>query len=357
MCESKLLASGAPAFLGLALMAGPAAAETVELTVVAAAPPTVSNVKSMKEVFIPEVDKRLAASGKDYKIEWKEAYGSTLSTFTEVLETVEEGIGHVAVILKTFEESKLPLEQIAYMVPFGDQTPAQMVAIDTEMRKKLPILNQQYLKYKQVFLQSAASPGMDLFTTFKVTSVDDLKGHKIGASGAMGNYLRDTGAVVVTSSMLDSYTSIRNGVYEGYPISVGLAFPYRTYQAAKYRLKVNFGTTATSAISVNEGAWKKLPDFAQAIFREAAFEWSKGIARIDAERDAMYLKKMEKDKVVVTQISPQERRKWAMTMPNIAQEWAEAQEKKGLPGKLVLKTFMDELRSKNIMIARAWDKE
>jgi TRAP-type C4-dicarboxylate transport system substrate-binding protein len=346
----------APAAVGLAL-AAPAQATTVSLTAIAGAPPNVSNVKAMKEVFIPEVNKQLAASGKDYKINWTEAYASSLAKFTEVLEATQEGIGHVAVILKTFEESKLPLEQIAYMVPFGDQTPDQMVAIDTDMRKKLAVLNEQYLKHNQVFLQSAASPGMDLFSTFPVKSVDDLKGHKIGASGAMGNYLRDTGAVVVTSSMLDSYTSIRNGVYEGYPISVGLAFPYRTYQAAKYRTAVNFGTTATSAISVNQDTWKKLPGFAQAIFRDAAFKWAKGIEKIDAERDAMFTKKMAGSGVKVIPLSPKERRKWAMTMPNIAQEWADAQEKKGLPGKLVLKTFMDELRERHIGIARAWDRE
>ena len=357
MFHSKSVLASAPAAMALALMAGTADAASIKITAVAAAPPTVANVKATKETFIPYVNEQLAKSCKDFKIEWKEAYASSLATFNEVFEAVEEGIGQLGMILKTFEESKLPLEQVAYMVPFGGQTPPQMVEIDTSMRKKIPALNGAYAKHNQVFLRSGASPGMDLFTTFPVKSVDDVKGKKIGASGAMGFYLRNTGAVVVNSSMLDSDTSIKNGVYDGYPISVGLAGPYRTYQAAKYRAVINFGTTPTSGLSVNAETWKQLPDFAKKIFEDGAVKWSEAIEKIDAEREVQFIATMKKAGVVMTPIPPAERRKWAMTMPNIAQEWAESQEQKGLPGKLVLKTLMDELRGRKVEIARNWDRE
>ena len=56
-------------------------------------------------------------------------------------------------------------------------------------------------------------------------------------------------------------------------------------------------------------------------------------------------------------LPPEERRKWAKLVPNVAKEWADAQEKKGLPGKAVLKGFMDELRSRGANPPRDWDKE
>ncbi len=345
----------APIAASLAL-AGPAGAETIKLIAVAGAPPTISNVMAVKDVFIPEVNKRLAASGKDFKIEWTQAYSSTLANLNEVFEAIEQNIGQVGVILKNFEESKLPLEQIGYVVPFGDQTVEQAVEIDTDMRKKIPELNAAYAKHNQVMLHSSASDGADMFTTFPMKSIDDLKGHKIGASGAMGQYLRGTGAVVVNSAMMNSYTSIRNGVYEGYPLSVGLSGPFRTYQVAKYRLVVNFGATPTTSLTVNADAWKKLPDFVQKIFQDSAIAWTKGIEKIDDGRQKHFLDVMKKAGVIVTQLSPKERERWAKTLPNLAEEWAEAREKEGLPGKLVLKTYMDELRGRHIYIARQWDK-
>jgi TRAP-type transport system periplasmic protein len=347
----------APAAAAVVLAASPAGAETVKMIAVAGAPPNVSNVKALKEVFIPMVNKRLAASGKDYKIAWTEAYSSTLAKLNEVFEAVEENIGQVGVILKNFEESKLALDQIAYMVPFTDVTPEQAVAIDSDLRAKIPALNQQYAHHNQVFLLSAASAGSDMFTTFPLKGVDGLKGHKIGASGAMGQYLRGTGAVVVNSHMLDSYTSIRNGIYEGYPISVGLVVPFRTYQVTKYHLVVNFGSTPTTSLTVNADAWKKLPDFVQKIFRDSAVDWSEGINKIDEGRYAKFVGILKKAGIKKTVLSQAGRRKWAMMLPNIAEEWAAAREKDGLPGKLVLKTYMDDLRGRHIFVARNWDEK
>ena len=43
--------------------------------------------------------------------------------------------------------------------------------------------------------------------------------------------------------------------------------------------------------------------------------------------------------------------------PPIAMQWAEAQDKKGLPGTPILKAWMDEMRAKNQPVARNWDVE
>jgi TRAP-type transport system periplasmic protein len=343
--------------VALALLVRPAAAETIKITVVAGAPPQVTNVRVTKEKWIPYIDQQLAASGKDFKIEWKEAYGGSLATFTEVFEAVEQNIGQVAVILKNFEESKLPLEQYFYMLPFNRTTIPQMVQIDHEMREKLPQLNQAYLDHNQVFLGSAATESTDIFTTFPLKTVDDLKGHKIGASGAMGHYLRGTGAVVVTSSMLDSYTSIRNGVYQGYPISISLAGAYRTYQAAKYFTDVNFGVTATSALTVNKKTWDSLPDFVKKIFMDATSKWAGWQQEVDTARRADFIKKMKAQGVEFSTLSDSERKRWAHMMPNIAKEWADSLDKKGLPGTLVLTTYVGLLHEHKIDMAREWDKE
>ena len=343
--------------LGVALAATPAGAETIKMTSVAAAPAATTTVKATKEHFIPEVNRRLAASGKDFKIEWTEAYAQTLAKFTEVFETVEENIAQLGIVLKNFEESKLPLEQVFYMVPFSQHTPQQLIEIDAAMREKLPVMNEAYDKYNQVFLVSGITQTTHLFTTFPVKSVADLKGHKIGASGAMGHYLRGTGAVVVNASMADSYTDIRNGLYEGYPINEMLAFPYRTYQAAKHMTRVDFGVVATSALTVNKTAWQKLPQHAQAIFRDVARQWPGWQNDIDTGKLKGIVAKMKKDGVEFNDFSAAERKRWAYTMPNIAKEWAENLEKRGQPGKMVLAAYMDELRARHVETYRAWDKE
>lgn len=337
--------------------AGIAQAKTFKLTVVAAAPPIVTYVKVSKENLIPEINRRLAASGSGHKIEWTQAYSQTLAKFSEVFETVEEGVAHVGLILKNFEPSNLPLEQYASTAPFARHTTTQMITIDRNVRKKVAALNEAYAKHNQVFIQSGANHTMELFTTFPVKTIDDLKGRKLVSSGALGQWLRGTGAVVVSSSMNQSYQNIKNGVYQGYPIGVTLAFAYKTYQAAPYMTKTHFGVTPTSGITVNTDTWKSLPGEVRKIFRDVAQDWPSWQINEDDARYAKFAGIMKKKGVKFADMAPAERKRWAMSMPNIAQEWAERQEKRGLPGRATLTAFMDELRAMKVDVARQWDRE
>lgn len=345
------------AIAGLLTSVGPALGETIRLTVVAAAPPHVTYVKAAKERWIPEINKRLKESGKDFKIEWTEAYSQSLAKFPEVFDAVEEGVAHVGLILKNFEPSKLPLEQFTSIAPFGQFSMAQMIEVDSAMRKKVPALNKAYEKYNQVFLVSGVSASQQFFTTFPVKTVDDLKGRKIGASGAFGQWFQGTGAVVVPSSMANSHTDIRNGVYEGYPMSEILAFAYKTYQVAPYLARVEFGPSNVSGITVNIDTWEKLPDFVKKIFMETAEQYPHWIAENEEANMKKFMGIMLKSGLKVYDMPDAERKRWASMMPNIAQEWADRQEKRGLPGREVLNAFMGELRARNIEIARQWDKE
>jgi TRAP-type transport system periplasmic protein len=345
------------ALAGLLASAGPAFGETLRLTVIGAAPPHVTYVKAAKEKFIPEINRRLKESGKDFRIEWTEAYSQSLAKFPEVFDAIEEGVGHVGLILKNFEPSKLPLEQYTSIAPFGQFTVQKLIEINRAMREKVPALNKQYEKYNQVLIADGISISQQLFTTFPVKSVDDLKGRKIGASGEFGQWFQGTGAVVVSSSMANSHTDIRNGVYDGYPLNELLAFAYKTYQVAPYLTRVSFGPSSVSGITVNIDTWEKFPDYVKKIFIEAGRQYPHWQIEIDEGNFKKFMGIMTKGGLKIADFPDEERRRWAATMPNIAQQWAERQEKRGLPGREVLSTFMNELRARNIKIAREWDKK
>jgi TRAP-type transport system periplasmic protein len=357
MKTTKTITAIALASAALAASTSAADAKTMKMTVVAAAPPIVTYVKVTKLKIIPEINRRLAASGKDFKIEWTQAYAQSLAKFTEVFEAVEENVAQVGLVLKNFEPFKLSLEQYPYVVPFARHTPAQMEIIERNMRKKVPELTSIYLKYDHVYLASGTSPSMHMFTNFPMTKVSDLKGHKIGASGSMGLWLKGTGAVRVNSSMANSFTDIKNGLYDGYPISAVLAFPYQTYRAAKYFTRVNFGVSATSTFTVNKDTWDSMPRHAREIFRDVTKNYAKWQAGIDKAKIAKFIGIMKKKGMQESTLANAERRKWAMNMPNIAKEWSDRLEKKGLPARKVVKAFMDEVRALNVDVARHWDRE
>jgi TRAP-type mannitol/chloroaromatic compound transport system substrate-binding protein len=342
--------------VAVVLAATPLAAQTMKLTVVGAPPPTIAAVGLSKSFFVPEVTKRAAAADPNLKIEWTEAYSQTLAKFTEVLETVEEGVAHIGLLLTNFEEAKLPLEQYAALVPAGPDGP-QMLEIDRRVRSKVPQMGATYLKYNQVALAHSVAASNQMFTKFPLQKVEDLKGRKIGASGTLGHVMRGTGAVIVTANMAQSYTDIANGVYEGYPIGMLQAFPYKTYQAAPYYQKFDFLSTTAGALSVNKKTWDSLPDVVRKAIHDVGSQWGDEYARGEKAAEQQVIAQMEKDGLKVVAVSPAERKRWAMMMPNIAKEWAEGLDKKGLPGSKVLAAYMDELRAAKVPLVREWDKE
>ncbi|MGE3934204.1 MAG: TRAP transporter substrate-binding protein DctP [Rhodospirillaceae bacterium] len=352
-----LLGAALSATAALALCAPAATAQTVKFAIIAPSPINVTPTKVTKEYFVPEVTKRLAASGKGFKIEWNEAYGPQLAKFTEVLENIEEGIAHMGVILRNFEESKLPLEQYPAMIPFGITDSFDMLKVDARVRQRVPEMNKQFDKYNQILLSSSISENMHMFTNFPIKTVDDMKGHKIGSSGTLGHVLRGTGAVLVTAAMTQSYLDIKNGVYEGYTIGEGLAFPYRTFESAQYLTRTYFGVTTVPSLAINKDAWNKLPEHARQIIQEVATEWAQRSVAMDRERlkhdtDAMVAKGLK-----VHDLPTEERQKWAKAMPNVAKEWADNMDKQGLPGAKLLTAYMDEVRASGKPVVRQWDKE
>ena len=322
----------------------------------AAPPPAVTFVGTFKDRVVPAIDRRLAESGKGFKIEWTHAYAFTLAKFNEVFETVEEGIAGAGLILKNFEPSNLPLEAYAVHMPFAGVTRDQLAAIDAKLRKTVPELNQAYDKHNQLFITSGVNDSMHLFTKFPVTRVEDLRNRKLGSSGTFAQWLRGTGAVTVDSSMNQSYTNIKNGVYEGYPIGVILSFVYKTYSAAPYFTRVDFGPTITSGITFNTDIWKKIPAHARQIIREESAKWVGYQNALDAKKRTKFLAIMKQKGVKSSELSAAERGRWASTMPNIAQEWARRLDKRGHPGTRLMKAYMDELRARKIEVARHWDR-
>lgn len=355
--KAATIAAAITTSLAAAAFSGAVQAQTIKLIVAGGPPPTNTPALVTKEFFVPEVSKRLAASGNPFKIEWTEAYSQTLVKYTETLEAVEEGVVHVGVLLKNFEESKLPLEQYVTMIPFGTADAAVQSRIDGKVRARVPEMEATFDKYNQVVLAHAVTESGQLFTKFPLTRVDDLQGKKIGASGALGQLLRGTGAVIVTSNMMTSFTDIKAGVYDGYQISEGLAFTFKTYQAAPYMAKLDFGTPMLASLTVNKKTWASLPPHAQKIFKDVAREWTQQYIASEKAHNKRVVETMKKEGVKFVDISPEERRRWAMKMPNIAREWAQQLDKQGQPGSKLLAAYMEETRAAGVKPVRDWDKE
>jgi TRAP-type transport system periplasmic protein len=338
------------------------AQKTFKLTIASSHPATLPWVGLMSTLFVPEVNKRVAALGKGYSIEWREAYGGQLYKMNATLTSVEQGVTDIGWVFHSLEAAKMPLSQFTTITPFTTDDVRVILAIANEMNEKVPALKAEWDKNNVVFLGASGVDTYHLFTKNPVRSYDDLKGRKLSAPGSIGLWLRGSGAVPVDGSLTSYYTDIQSGVSEGtISISTGI-LPNKIYEVAPYITTVNIGAVYNGGMGMNKDSYNALPPEVQKIFKEVGLMYSKALGETLMQRYEGALKKMvevgasQSTPVVVTPLPPAEREKWVRTMPNLAADWVKSNAGKG-PARDVVKTYMDALREKGVKPARDWDKE
>ncbi|MBU2513864.1 C4-dicarboxylate TRAP transporter substrate-binding protein [bacterium] len=332
------------------------AAKTHKITVVAGHPPIFLWVTLTRDFFIPEVDKRLEEAGSEDKIVWNQAYGGTIAKIGGALEAIESGVADMGFVGTLFEAPKMPLHNVSYMTPFGTSDIFKVVDTVSELQTKIPAFRQEWEKYNQVFLGGTGLDTYGILTNFPAKTVDDIKGHKIAAPGPSANWVKGTGAVAVAGDLTTYYNSIKTGVYDGTLTFMTAASALKLHEVAPYVLIVNFGAQFAGGLSINKDVFDSLSPEAQKIFKEVGREWEVKLAEAQTERLNQSLATMEKNGATITYLSEQERKRWADMLPNVPMDWAQAMEKKRLPGTLTVKAYLDGLRARNTQLPRDWDR-
>lgn len=343
--------------LALVLAAQAVSAKEIKLTAISGHPPVVGSVKHLKGYFIPEVDKRLKARGSKYTIKWTQAYAGSVAKPPAVFEAIEEGLGDIGHVGMLFEAAKAPLETISYVAPFGSSELGKVLDVVDAVEKQVPEMTAAYKKFNQKLLIRVGVDDYHILTTNPVTKIEDLKGRKLGAGGIAASWVRGTGAVPVRGNLTTYYNSVKTGVYDGMVV-FGSAVPgFKYFEVTKNLTKVSFGAMFSTSITMNLARWNDLPKEVQEVFTELLPSYrAKAVGHyVDGGNRAIEVAKAKG--MTIHEMSAEERRRWALSLPNIAKEWAARLDKKGQPGTKTLNTYMDLSRKAGITFARNWDKE
>jgi TRAP-type C4-dicarboxylate transport system substrate-binding protein len=350
-----LLAATAALTLPLAAQAQ----QTINITIAASHPTTIPWVGFMQSVFMPEVDKRLAAGGK-YKVQWKEAFGGQLYKANATLTSVEQGITDIGWVFSYLEPAKMPLSQLSVHTPFTTSDTRIVLGAMNEMIEKVPAFKAEWDKYNLVFLGATGSDTYDLYTKFPVKGIDDLKGRKISAPGILGQWLRGVGATPVDGALTTFYTDIQTGVSDGVVSLATGILPTKIYEVAPYITKVNMGVVFSGGIAINKDTWGKLPPEVQQAMREAGAEYSRRHGEDLVTRHQTAIKMItdngakQNPPVTVTPLPAADRAKWIAQTPDLAAEWIKNNSARGLPAKALLDQYMAAVRARGATPERQW---
>tara|TARA_R110002126_G_C10490649_1_gene504111 strand:+ start:15790 stop:16863 length:1074 start_codon:yes stop_codon:yes gene_type:complete len=338
-----------------------AAQETINLTVASSHPTVVPWVGMIKTVFMERTDEILATSG-NYKINWNEAFGGQLYKANATLTSVEEGITDIGWVFSFLEAAKLPLSQVSTNSPFATSNPPVMLAVMQQLLENNEAFLKEWESHNLKVLGLTGTDLYDIYTKVPLKGIADINGMKLSAPGVLGNWLRGTGANAVDGALTTFYTDVQTGVSDGaLTLALG-ALPIKLYEVAPYINRFDAGAAFSGAVAINRDSWDALPEEIQNAMIEAGKLYTKTHGEDLVQRHEFALNKMvelgadQSTPVTIVPMPAEERAKWVNGLPNLAGEWAEGLEARGIPAKAFLSDYMNGLRAGGDTPVRDWDK-
>jgi TRAP-type C4-dicarboxylate transport system substrate-binding protein len=336
------------------LVALPAAARDYKMTIGSSHPPVLPWTIPLKELVVPESNKRLKAKGLPDTIQWTEAYAGALYDFNNTLEGVGDGLADIGWVGSLWEPAKQPLQNVAYYSPFVTGDFRALVEVQNQLMEKVPAFAAEWTKHNTVFLGAQVADTYHLVTKFPVTKLEDLKGKKLLAPGAIASRVQGIGVTAVDAGLPVFYNMLQTGVADGAVILITGVLPFKLHEVAPYITKVDLGAVFSGALAMNKKTWDGLPPHMQDLFRELGRDYAKMCADLVAQREAGAWAALAKNPAVkVSELPQAERDKWAKALPDVAGDWAR---RNGDAGRQVLKIFMDEARKRGAKPLRDWDR-
>jgi len=304
--------------------------------------------------FVPEVERRVAAE-TDSKIKFVEAYGGTIAGVAETLEAVQSGLLDVGAYCFCFEPAKLFLNNFPYFAPFGPQDSLKEVKIVRKVYDRVPALSNVFEKeYGQTLLGLSLWDNYHLGTKKKWTSIQELKGMKVGGAGPNLPWLKYVGAVPVSTTLPEGYLSLSTGVYDGFLMFPSAYFGFKFYEQAPVYTLIGFGSTAVLGLTMNSKSLAKLPKDVQKIIREVGLEYEIQSGLENNKKQAFGIKKLKEAGATIQSVSEQTRSDWAKSLADFPTDMANEAESRGLPGKEVMRAYIDEVQKAGVKWAYAY---
>jgi TRAP-type C4-dicarboxylate transport system substrate-binding protein len=348
--------------IALALTGSVSAQENINLTIASSHPTVVPWVGMIQTHFMARTDEVLAETG-NYKINWNEAFGGQLYKANATLSSVEEGITDIGWVFSFLEPAQLPLSQVSTTTPFAVTDVPALLDVMEELFANNEAFRKEWEDHNVTVLGLTATDLYDIYAKEPINGIADIAGRKISAPGVLGTWLRGTGANAVDGALTTFYTDIQTGVSDGV-LSLALGvLPIKIHEVAPYIARFDAAAAFSGAIAINTDVWNTLPEEVQAAMRQAGSYYTESHGEAMVRDHILALDQMvtlganQNPPVSITIMSAEERQKWVDLLPNLAKEWADPLDARGIPAGEFLKQYMAGLRAKGVEPARAWDEE
>jgi len=354
----RTLLAGSAAAAGAASLGMPALAQGRPVTVIDGYPERAMWVQELSNFYLPEVNRRLAEMGRD-EMDFQESYGGSIVRPRGVLEGMRLGLGDIGVVTTIFHSSTLPSQGLAAVTPFISADAGLVARSVDEIAVEFDAMRAEFEAQDQVYLATGVVlDSYQLFSSTELNGLADLANLRVAGAGYNLRYLEGLdGAVGVRGGLTDFYNMVQTGVTEAAMLWPEAANTFAIAEVAPYMLKADLGAVNSKTLTVNKRFWDSLDAEVQVVLREVGILYRDRLAEIAMGRAAASEEAYVAAGGTIVDLDPQERVEWAMSMPNIALEWASGLDADGKDGTGMLRAYIDKLIAGGETPARNWAAE
>lgn len=264
--------------------------------------------------------------------------GSLIPARKEV-DGIGKGVADIASVFSPFARSRLSLIDVGML-------PATAESVDTfgadllKLYKKVPAIGKQFEKWNLRFIAMLGGDPAYIISREPIRKLADLKGKKIRVLGAGARVLKKLGVVPVGLASAECYEALERGTIDGVVMpSVGITV-WKLHEAGKYLTHLPVYCNEFYFM-MNKKKWDSLSPDVQKVFDEVAEETPAAFVKFRYEDyDKIYKQYLPKAGVEVIEIAPEELKKYRAVAAAEWDNWAEKQNKAGLPGTEVLNEWL-----------------
>ncbi len=298
--------------------------------------PTSHEMGMLAQQWCKEIEKRTHGQ---VKIDFYP--GGTLTKPAQIYDGVVTGRSDIGMSCLLYTRGRFPLMSFIHL-PWGNPSGEFATAIINEVYKKFKPKEFSDVKVLYLF---AHGPGLIHTRKKPIFKLADFKGLKIRTPGAVAEMIKALGGTPVSMPMPEVYQSLQRGVVDGavYPEEVEKGWKMAEvthYTIACYPIAYSVGFF----VVMNKQKWEQLPENIKKIFEKVDREWivktGKAWDKIDYEGFKYSLSLGNE----VIGISPKEAAKWKKRVQVVINNYIKMTEKKGLPGKQVIKFLFKSLK-------------
>ena len=271
------------------------------------------------------------------KIKMDIYWSETLAKATDLTSAISSGLTDMTHLRPYGEPGKLPLSTIGEMPGISDDLWALSWAYWDLIRQEP--LSTELAKYKARPIWILFTQQVQIISKAPIRTLGDLKGKKVAAGGIAAEELKSLGSVPLSMAPIEQSQGLLQGTIDAIAAPIDAMYSFKFYESGKYVTNFALGPRIQPVV-INQDTWNKLPADVQKTFTDSVPDMiNLAYTTIIKDTNEAVLKELANSKVEIIELSAADKAEVQKIRAAYGDQWADGQEKAGLPGKKVLADY------------------